>query len=137
MNDKRSSAALLAGVAWVVVGALLLLPVGVLQQLTGFFGTLLPWREAPSEACVGLLCPDKVVHLSVFALLCWVTARIHPTSRRAQLLSALAVTGYSWLLEGLQGWLGWRETDLLDALCNAAGATLGLLLGRWLGWGRR
>ena len=132
VTETRRGRLLLAGVAWAGVGVALLLPGDLLQQATSWLG----WQSRPSPPCSGLMCLDKLVHLAIFGVLCWLTARIRPRSRRAQLLSLLAVATYGWLLEGLQGWLGWRETDLLDALCNTVGALLGLLFAVSRPWRR-
>lgn len=71
---------------------------------------------------------DKAEHALAFATLAWWFA----VSNRAgnwRLLAVLLV-GYGGLIEGLQGLTSYRTPSLADALADALGVGLGLLLAR-------
>jgi VanZ family protein len=83
--------------------------------------------RAPSTEQVPLVGPvvDKVVHLAVFALVAW-------TGRRAGVrvrVLAVLLLGHAVVSELLQHWvLPHRSGDPLDALADATGVLVGLLL---------
>ncbi|MGQ7352628.1 VanZ family protein [Quadrisphaera oryzae] len=83
--------------------------------------------RAPSTDQVPLVGPvlDKVVHLAVFALVAW-------TGRRAGVrvrLLVVVLLAHAVVSELLQHWvLPHRSGDPLDALADAAGVLVGLLL---------
>ena len=72
---------------------------------------------------------DKAEHALAFATLAWWFA----VARRAgswRLLAVLLV-GYGGLIELLQGLTAYRTASLADALADAFGVGLGLLIARW------
>ena len=132
VQGSSRPAAVLAAAAWLGTALLLLVPTApLLAPLKDW----LSWQST-GASCSGLWCPDKLVHLLLFACLTWLSARIWPRDLRGQLRAAVAVVGYSWLLEALQAWSGWREGDLLDGGANTVGVLVGIGIGRWLGWWR-
>lgn len=80
---------------------------------------------------------DKVVHLVLFAALAW-SGRL---ARLPLLPLAAGLVAYAGLSEVLQAVLPLgRSGDVLDALVDVLGASLGLLVsaaGRWVPRGRR
>lgn len=102
--------------------ARLLLAAAVVLQLVVLYAP-----RAPSTDQVPLVGPvvDKAVHLAVFALVAWAGrwARV-----RVGLLAALLLA-HAVVSELLQHWvLPHRSGDPLDALADAAGVLVGLLL---------
>lgn len=75
---------------------------------------------------------DKIGHFLAYAALGAVAAlgRLDLAGRAAFTVAALALYGLA--LEGVQGLMGHRDADLLDALANAAGAAAGMAAGRAL-----
>lgn len=102
--------------------ARLLFAAAVLAQLVVLYAP-----RAPSTDQVPLVGPvlDKLVHLAVFALVAW-------TGRRAGVrvrLLVVVLLAHAVLSELLQHWvLPHRSGDPLDALADAAGVLVGLLL---------
>ncbi len=71
---------------------------------------------------------DKIVHVALFVVMGWLVGRaIAPSGEvlTPWLLAAAASTTYGLALEGAQSFLPWRTADLLDALANGFGASLG------------
>ncbi len=72
---------------------------------------------------------DKLAHLCEYAIFAWClrhAARLSAFSRpKSRLLSLSLAVSYGLLLEGVQGWLGYRSAEWGDAAANAIGAALG------------
>ena len=75
---------------------------------------------------------DKVVHLCEYLLLAWMLAQLFRLQRHPRALWAAWwwATGYGALIEGVQIFLPWRSGDIMDALENALGAALGVIVVR-------
>lgn len=100
----------------------LLLAAAVVLQLVVLYAP-----RAPSTDQVPLVGPfvDKAVHLAVFALVAWTGRR---AGVRVRLLAALLLA-HAVVSELLQHWvLPGRSGDPLDAVADAAGVLVGLLL---------
>jgi VanZ family protein len=90
--------------AWVVVSAVLLLPVRVPPEVTS----------------------DLVAHFALFAAMAFATISFCHDPLRLTGLALLTVVGGT-ILEVAQGYVPYRTFDLLDALANALGVAVGYL----------
>jgi VanZ family protein len=70
---------------------------------------------------------DKLEHLLGYACLSAYAAMLFATPRAAA-VAALFLMGYGLLIEALQAQLPWRSADPVDALANALGVALGMLV---------
>ena len=79
---------------------------------------------------------DKAVHLCEYLLLAWMLSIALRagglTAHDYLVLAWIYATSYGLLIELLQGLLPWRSADLWDAAADAAGAAIGVWLGRRL-----
>ena len=79
---------------------------------------------------------DKAVHLCEYLLLAWLMSIALRagglTAHDYLILAWIYATSYGLLIELIQGLLPWRSADLWDAAANAAGAAIGVWLGRRL-----
>jgi VanZ family protein len=78
---------------------------------------------------------DKLQHAAAFAALAFAAARAYPAPGPAQWRReawiALALLGYGVAIELVQSLVPGRTASLADAVADAAGVLLGLLLARW------
>ncbi len=85
----------------------------------------------PPAGPLGVVGADKWVHAAEYGLLAWLLAwAVRPGTRRAVVRTFVAVVGYGVVVELLQVPLATRSGDPVDAVANAVGVTLGLLLWR-------
>lgn len=88
----------------------------------------IPGRELPAAPIAGL---DKVAHVVLFAGFGWLWARALPARRAAWAGLLGAGLAYAVFTEWYQGLLPLgRSADPYDALADALGLVLGLLLAR-------
>jgi len=89
---------------------------------------------APRVSGVSL---DKLLHLCEYLLLAWCVVQAARASKFPHLktLTVAFLLSVSWgvILEGVQGWLPYRQAEWLDVVAN----TLGAGLGAWIGVMRR
>ena len=74
---------------------------------------------------------DKIVHLAIYGVLGWLTARAWPSGSRvtaAALVVVLLISCFGALDEWHQQFIPQRSMDLLDWTADTAGATIGVLL---------
>ena len=75
---------------------------------------------------------DKLGHLCEYAIFAWCLRRaatVSASSRLTSLVLALSLSiSYGLLLEGAQGWLGYRSAEWGDVIAN----TVGAILGTWI-----
>lgn len=72
---------------------------------------------------------DKLAHLCEYALFAWCLRRAAHASVFSRLTGFLLAVGisisYGLLLEGVQGWLGYRSAEWGDVIANTIGAVIG------------
>jgi VanZ family protein len=79
---------------------------------------------------------DKVVHLTIYGILGWLTARAWLNGSRATsmvLLALLCISVFGALDEWHQQFIPQRSMDLLDWAADITGATAGIVLALTLG----
>ena len=90
---------------------------------------VIPTPEGPSIPHL-----DKAVHLCEYLLLAWllsVALRTGGLTAHDYLILAwIYATSYGLLIELIQALVPWRSCDLWDAAADAAGAAIGVWLGR-------
>ncbi len=94
-----------------------------------FAACLLPGKDVPS---LSIFQYDKVIHFGIFALLAFLFLLLfkNPVLKKEGLIVFLSCTAYGYLVELLQGSgiTEGRSFDHYDALADAVGAALGLLV---------
>ena len=114
--------------------------------VTGAYAVLLLVVSViPVKADVKIPHLDKVVHLCEYLVFAWILVRALPPTllvggqaiclpeaeRRQYLWWAwIYATSYGLLIELIQAMLPWRSAELADAVVNAIGAALGVLIGQ-------
>lgn len=81
---------------------------------------------------------DKVVHLTIYGILGWLTARAWANGSRATAVAMVAIAAISFfgaMDEWHQQFIPQRSMDLLDWAADTTGAAAGILLA--LLWARR
>jgi VanZ family protein len=99
----------------------------------------IPGKKIPELTFLQWLKPDKVVHLLLFGIQCYLLLRAfrsdgvpEPLRRRAVPASLFLAIGYGALVEWLQVTVFIdRSGDVRDAAANAAGAALGAWIFLW------
>lgn len=94
-----------------------------------FAACLLPGKDVPS---LSIFQYDKVIHFAIFALLAFLFLLLfkNPVLKKEGLIVFLSCTAYGYFVELLQGSgiTEGRSFDHYDALADAVGAALGLLV---------
>jgi len=92
----------------------------ILTSIPGSHIPVLPFRNF-----------DKVVHLTIYGVLGWLTARAWLNGSRATALAFLAIGAISFfgaMDEWHQQFIPQRSMDFLDWAADTTGATLGIIL---------
>jgi len=94
-----------------------------------FAACLLPGKDVPS---LSIFQYDKLIHFAIFALLAFLFLLLfkNPVLKKEGLIVFFSCTAYGYLVELLQGSgiTEGRSFDHYDALADAVGAALGLLV---------
>ena len=98
----------------------------VLAILAVIVGSLLPSDSAPIRTLDELPFSDKFDHMAMYAVLAFLPA-LHE-DRKAVWWIALGAVGLGIALEFVQLYVG-RDFEIGDMIADAAGATLGLVVG--------
>jgi len=100
-----------------------------------------PGRDIPKLSFLEWLQPDKIVHLGVYAVLCFLFIKgfsaqdqYHSLKISARLWSVIICVLYGCLIEVLQSYVFIeRSGDVRDAIANSIGTLIGLwIYNRWM-----